>query len=106
MNKLDGKCIVDRDKLHMIFNALENIHHEEEKGGYPLHPEMRAFMEHFKTALATDLTGWAAVPVELTDDHIYVAWLKIDDDLENKTLRDVHRTMLNASPPLPTGEKQ
>jgi Holliday junction resolvase len=95
MNKLDGKVIIDRKTVEALDKFARRLGFERGK----------AFVD-LRKALAQDNTGWAAVPVELTDDHINVAWLNIDDDLENKTLRNVHRAMLEASPPLPTGEKQ
>ena len=64
--------------------------------GYPLHPEMRAFMDHFKQALAQDLAGWAAVPVNFNLKMYYAG-------AEEKTVRETYRAMLKASPPLPGG---
>lgn len=96
-NPLDKKVIVDRELFRALYLLAKNA---------SIGKLSDADAETCRELWKQELTGWAAVPVELTDDHINVAWLNIDDDLENKTLRNVHRAMLEASPPLPTGEKQ
>lgn len=104
-NLLDDKVIVDRQKLQMIVNALQKIHEGEASDGYPLHPEMRAFMDHFKQALAQDLAGWAAVPVVLTGSMFNAS--RVDYPMTLTAPIGVVAQLkwvntLEASPPLPT----
>jgi len=89
MNKLDGKCIVDRDLLEYFGEILSEIYGPRR--------------DAINSALDTDLTGWAAVPVEPTDDQLHEAFINTDD-LENwSTASACYTAMLNASPPLPGG---
>jgi len=95
MNKLDGKCIVDRDLLEYFGEILSEIYGPRR--------------DAINSALATDLTGWAAVPVLSTiqmdvagsDEMLGDEFAGLDSDVAAK----VWNAMLNASPPLPGGGK-
>ncbi len=88
-NPLDKKVIVDRKTVEALDKFARRLGFERGK----------AFV-NLRKALAQDLTGWAAVVIEPSDDHVHEAWLKNDDDLEHKVLRNAYTDMLNANPPL------
>jgi hypothetical protein len=92
LNKLDGKVIVDRKTVEALDKFARRLGFERGK----------AFVD-LRKALAQDNTGWAAVPVEATDDQLHSAWLSVND-LENwGVARTCYTAMLNANPPLPGG---
>lgn len=91
MNKLDDKVIVDRNAFEVI---LEMAIFGVQNGYYG-----NAFyddIERAQNALAADLTGWAAVPVNFNLKMYYAG-------ADEKTVRETYRAMLAASPPLPGG---
>ena len=104
LNKLAGKCIVDRELLERILFCCEITDNT------------------LQEALAQDLTGWAAVPVEHTPDmasaavkalensicadiDFHLSWVNTADQEVQlvSCLGRTHCAMLNASPPLPGG---
>jgi hypothetical protein len=89
MNKLDDKVIVDRKTLVELDKFARKL-------GYDRH---KPFAKLNK-ALATDLTGWAAVRVDASDEErmLPAPWRY------PLLLRGWHY-MLAASPPLPGGGK-
>lgn len=106
MNELDDKVIVDRETLQYLLDwtscALEttdistlSAHH---------YGEGEKHVAAAKHVLTTDLTGWAAVPVEPTDNMDVFA---TEDWLVQRALEDrasaIWQAMLEASPPLPGG---
>lgn len=88
MNKLDDKAIVDRRLLETIRAILRNI------------DQCPTTLAMVNEALATDLTGWAAVRVDASDEErmLPAPWRY------PLLLRGWHY-MLAASPPLPGGGK-
>jgi hypothetical protein len=93
-NPLDKKVIVDREAAERILKHLE-MHSCSHVTAF-----RHAFIRPLEKALAQDNTGWAAVPVEATDDQLHSAWLSVDD-LENwGVARTCYTAMLNASLPL------
>jgi hypothetical protein len=93
MNKLDNKLILDRQFTLELLDCLDVNDPDHGQVAQKLHEIMSA----------QDNTGWATVVIEPSDDHVHEAWLKNDDDLEHKVLRNAYTVMLNASPPLPGG---
>jgi hypothetical protein len=102
LNKLDGKCIVDRVALAELLRLIDQ--------NFPDYEYTTSYgprIEPCRKALATELTGWAAVPVLST--------IQMDVDGSNEMLGDefagldsdvaakVWNAMLNVSPPLPGG---
>jgi hypothetical protein len=90
LNKLDGKCIVDRKTVEALDKFARRLGFERGK----------AFMD-LRKALATNLTEWAAVPVVPTNDQLYEAFMNTDDLKNREVTRTCYTAMLNASPPLP-----
>lgn len=99
MNKLDDKVIVDREVfvgiLDMARRGLDSgffgdvFHQDFAKG---------------EQALAQDLTGWAAVPVEATGDMLTAVCAKNTDGYTLPlSYAEAHSAMLEASPQLPGG---
>jgi hypothetical protein len=97
MNKLDDKAIVDRRLLETIRAILRNI------------DQCPTTLAMVNEALATDLTGWAAVVVEPTMEQAHAgrnARLStyvhpmMDASVSDKIS---YAAMLKASPPLPGG---
>jgi len=107
MNKLDGKCIVDREDLHTAVCYVRQAAFQHEQKGYGTHHALLDLIARLEEqALATNLTGWAAVPVMLTGsmfnnsrvDSPFMVTAPIGVVAQHKWL-----SILNASPPLPGG---
>lgn len=91
-NPLDGKVIVDRELITVIVAAYKN----------ELLPLAKSAL---KQALAADLTGWAAVPVETNDDMKVATCIRDSEGyMLPLTYLEAYRAMLAASPPLPQKE--
>lgn len=92
MNKLDDKVIVDRETLENLILYWVNSDVDSK------------VLSAAKQALAANLTGWVAVPVEPTDNMDVFA---TEDWLVQRALEDrasaIWQAMLEASPPLPGG---
>jgi hypothetical protein len=94
-NPLDGKCIVDRESLAAIITIVTSCNAD-----YAALGNMRGMtytmdaIQLMEEALAQDLTGWAAVPIYLTNEM----FVKLDGGGGERW-----REALNASPPLPRG---
>jgi hypothetical protein len=108
MNKLDGKVIVDREDLHTAVCYVRQAAFQHEQKGYGTHHALLDLIARLEEqALATDLTGWAAVPVLSTiqmdvagsDEMLGDEFAGLDSDVAAK----VWNAMLEASPPLPRG---
>lgn len=101
MNKLDDKVIVDREVLQYMIDQVSiyaKYHDVPDIEEFPL-------CQRAKQALAADLTGWVAVPVEATEEMQTKGADKIPDvywGCESVAV-DVFTAMLAASPPLPGG---
>lgn len=107
MNKLDDKVIIDRPVLETIREILRTI------------DQCPTTLAMVNKALATDLTGWAAVPVKPTKEQLDKAICPMpdyrpdDDDFDDleyeMASHDRHEgkmyweCLLEASPPLPGG---
>ena len=88
MNNLDNKVIVDREVLYKLLMYLY-----ENWAEYSMTNE-GPIARKAEQALAADLTGWAAVPVNFTLKMYYAG-------AAEKTVRETYSAMLEASPPLP-----
>jgi hypothetical protein len=126
MNKLDGKLIVDSEDLHTAVCYVREAAFQHEQKGYGTHHALLDLIVRLEQALAQDLTGWAAVPVEHTPDmasaavkaledsicadiDFHLSWVNTADQEVQlvSCLGRTHRAMLNASPALfETKEKQ
>lgn len=103
LNKLDGKVIVDRDTVKAVIDILD--------------ANCASFSDferrELRKALATDLTGWAAVPVVQTPEMLnagkeeyQMVLATFGNQYKLDAIGEAYHAMLNASPPLPgtTGE--
>lgn len=101
MNKLDGKCIVDRELLERILFCYEITDNT------------------LQEALAQDLTGWVATVAKPSESMLVESagelpeyrpddpeWDQLEYEIvsaERHMSAEIYRTMLEASPPMPGG---
>ena len=102
MNKLDGKVIVDREAAERILKHLEVYSCAH------LTAFRHAFIRPLEQALATDLSGWAAVPVVQTPEMLnagkgeyQMVLATFGNQYKLDAIGEAYYAMLNASPPLP-----
>jgi len=88
MNNLDNKVIVDREVLQYMIDQVSIY------AKYYSMTNEGPIARKAEQALAADLTGWAAVPVNFTLKMYYAG-------AAEKTVRETYSAMLEASPPLP-----
>jgi hypothetical protein len=126
-NPLDKKVIVDREDLHTAVCYVRQAAFQHEQKGYGTHHALLDLIARLEEqALATNLTGWAAVPVEHTPDmasaavkalensicadiDFHLSWVNTADQEVQlvSCLGRTHCAMLNASPALfETREKE
>jgi len=99
MNELDGKVIVDRD----VFVGILDMARRGLDSGFFGDVFHKDFAKG-EQALATDLTGWAAVPVEPPHRMQIYGEIELPPNHRGYGLeKDVFFAMLEASPPLPGG---
>lgn len=94
-NPLDKKVIVDRTLAKAVLDILD-----ANCASFSAHER-----EELRHALAADLTGWAATLVN-PDRKMLSKCVQGHDLIQTAVVERNHRRMLEASPPLPTGEKQ
>jgi len=92
LNKLDNKLILDRQFALELLDCLDVNDPDHGQVAQKLHEIMSA----------QDLTGWAAVLVVPTR-KMMAKFVRGNDPLQTDNVVRRHRTMLNASPPLPGG---
>lgn len=101
-NPLDDKVIIDRETLETLLCLVLNKCHLAGD-----HPEETDFVKSAQKSLAADLTGWAAVPVQLPESMWYAGQKAGTNNIAYRHASDfyidIYRAMLEASPPLPGG---
>ena len=98
MNKLDGKVIIDVRDLYFASACVRDAIYRADKA-LAGSDYLRGLSARLDQALATDLTGWAAAPLEETAE-MYEAICEAagDGDYDG-----IWPDALAASPPLPGG---
>lgn len=95
-NKLNDKVIIDREVLQNLILYWVNSDVDSE------------VLNAAKQALAADLTGWAAVLVDSTDDMLIALYPRnpfVLSPSDKNGFVDCYKAMLAASPPLPGGRE-
>lgn len=95
-NPLDKKVIVDRELFRALYLLAKNA---------SIGKLSDADAETCRELWNQELTGWAAVPVKMDLNMVFA----FDKGINPKNIFGVpngYAAMLEASPPLPTGEKQ